>query len=244
MPSAIPPHVAIIMDGNGRWARSRCQPRLMGHRAGRKVVRQLIQWAVHSEIKILTLFAFGQENWRRPEREVKTLMQILIESFDLFLQELHDNSIRLSFIGDRDTLSERIVKKIVDAEQATAHYQRLHLVIAFNYSGRWDITQASQQLARKVAAGELSCDALDESTLAKHLVTADLPDPDLLIRTGGAQRFSNFLLWQLSYAECYFLDIFWPDFDQQHWQQALAFYAAQERRFGMTSEQVKDLNHA
>lgn len=239
MASSMPRHIAIIMDGNGRWAQQQQQPRAYGHRAGRSVARDCIKFAVADGVEYLSLFAFGQDNWRRPRFEVKSLMGLLQDSFDKFLQELHQQEIRLRFIGQIDTLSKSLQRKITQAEQLTSNNKRLQLQIALNYSGRWDLLQASKRLAADLAASKAVLDDVSEDMLSGYLQTAPWPDPDLLIRTGGVQRLSNFMLWQLSYTECFFTPSLWPEFTEKDWQAALEFYAAQDRRYGRTSAQVK-----
>lgn len=238
----MPQHVAIIMDGNGRWAKKRHRPRIFGHRAGQKASRQAIEYAARCNIKTLTLFAFGQENWRRPAEEVSGLLSILLNSFDEYIPQLLQQNIKLTFIGDRQRLSQKLQNAIGAAEAKTASGNHMHLQVAFNYSGRWDIIQASKKIAASVLAGEISDTKIDEALFAEHLSTAGVTEPELLIRTGGVKRLSNFMLWQLSYSEYYFSDIFWPDFSDKDFAAALNFYQQQERRFGRTSEQLEEQN--
>ena len=234
----MPAHVAVIMDGNGRWARQRALPRQAGHRAGVRTARQIVEACAKRGIGTLTLFAFSSENWRRPRREVGALMRLFVEALDREVEELHANGIRLAFIGDREELSPALKARMEAAEARTRDNRRLTLVVALAYGGRWDIVGAAQRLAREVAAGRLDPDAIDEQAVAERLALAGLPDPDLLIRTGGEHRISNFLLWNLAYAECYFTDRLWPDFDETDLDAALERFRGVERRFGMTSEQV------
>ena len=234
----MPAHVAVIMDGNGRWARQRALPRQAGHRAGVRTARQIVEACAKRGIGTLTLFAFSSENWRRPQREVGALMRLFVEALDREVEELHANGIRLAFIGDRDGLSPALKARMEAAEARTCDNRRLTLVVALAYGGRWDIVSAAQGLAREVAAGRLDPDAIDERAVAERLALAGLPDPDLLIRTGGEHRISNFLLWNLAYSECYFTDRLWPDFDETDLDAALERFRGVERRFGMTSEQV------
>lgn len=235
----IPRHVAIIMDGNGRWAKRRKLPRTAGHQAGVTAVRKTVEHCAKSGIEVLTLFAFSSENWRRPREEVSVLMRLFQLTLERETQKLHENGIRLRIIGERSAFPAELQRRIVEAERLTAANQRMTLVIAANYGGRWDIVQAARALARKVESGELKSSAIDESLLAAHLSFADLPEPDLFIRTGGELRISNFLLWQLAYTEFYFSEVLWPDFDEVELNRALAEYARRERRFGHTSEQLE-----
>lgn len=234
----MPVHVAVIMDGNGRWARQRALPRQAGHRAGVRTARQIVEACAKRGIGTLTLFAFSSENWRRPRREVGALMRLFVEALDREVEELHANGICLKFIGDRAELSPALKARMEAAEARTRDNSRLTLVVALAYGGRWDIVNAAQGLAREVAAGRLDPDAIDEQAVAERLALAGLRDPDLLIRTGGEHRISNFLLWNLAYAECYFTDRLWPDFDETDLDAALERFRGVERRFGMTSEQV------
>jgi undecaprenyl diphosphate synthase len=233
-----PQHVAIIMDGNGRWARARGMPRPAGHRASVKVVRRVVEECIRRDIAYLTLFAFSSENWRRPPEEVGFLMKLLLESLAREVSDLHKNRVRLKFIGDRGVLGAEINRTMQQAETLTAGNTGLVLCVAFAYGGRWDIAQACRALAAEVAAGTLQPDAIDEARIAARLALADIPDPDLLIRTGGELRISNFLLWNLAYAELYFTDVLFPDFAAADLDAALDFYARRERRFGRTSAQV------
>ena len=227
---SVPGHVAIIMDGNGRWARRRKRPRHAGHQAGVNSTRTVIEAAVRSGVRALTLFAFSSENWRRPPTEVSRLMELFVSTLGNEAQKLHDNGVRIRFIGDRSAFSPKLQREMTRAVELTAGNTRLDLNVAVNYGGRWEIVNAARELAQRVAAGELAPDAIDEATLAAHL--ADMPEPDLFIRTGGDQRLSNFLLWHLAYTELYFTDTLWPDFGDAEFGAALAAYAGRERRFG------------
>ena len=227
------------MDGNGRWARQRALPRQAGHRAGVKTARQVVEACVRRGVGALTLFAFSSENWRRPRREVGALMRLFIEALEREVEELHGNGIRLSFIGDRAGLSATLQARMQAAEARTRDNERLDLVVALAYGGRWDIVQATQALAREAAAGRLDPAAIDEAALAARLALAGLPEPDLLIRTGGEHRVSNFLLWNLAYAEFYFTDRLWPDFDEHDLDAALERFGRVERRYGQTSAQLE-----
>ncbi len=240
----MPRHVAIIMDGNGRWARAQKKPRIVGHRRGVETVREVVKACREREIEVLTLFAFSSENWRRPPREVSLLMDLFFTALDREVKKLHRNNIRLRIIGDHGGFPERIQKRIARAEQLTADNDGLILNVAANYGGKWDIVQATRKLARKVAAGELRAEDIDEEALAAGLSMSGLPDPDLFIRTGGEERISNFLIWQLAYTELYFTDILWPDFDRIEFDKALASFAGRQRRFGHTGEQIEQLRNA
>ncbi len=236
--SPVPRHVAIIMDGNGRWARRRRLPRTAGHQAGVTAVRKTVEHCARKGIEVLTLFAFSSENWRRPPEEVSVLMRLFEMTLSRETRRLDEHGIRLRVIGDRSAFSKNLQQRIAEAEAQTAGNDRMTLLIAANYGGRWDITQAAQQLARQVATGVLKPEEIDEAALAAHLSFAGLPEPDLFIRTGGELRISNFLLWQLAYTELYFTDVLWPDFDEAELDKALAEYSRRERRFGHTSEQL------
>ena len=235
--NAVPRHVAVIMDGNGRWAAARSLPRHAGHRAGLKSVRATIEACARAGVEVLTLFAFSSENWQRPRDEVSLLMNLFLEALDREISDLDKNGIKVRFIGDLTQLSTAMQGRMRDAEQITQGNSRLTVLIAMAYGGRWDIVQAAQSLARQCAAGTLAPEQIDETRLAGELALDGLPDPDLFIRTGGDQRISNFLLWNLAYTELYFCDALWPDFDAAELHRALEQFARRERRFGMTSEQ-------
>jgi undecaprenyl diphosphate synthase len=241
---ALPAHVAIIMDGNGRWAKKRHLPRIAGHRAGVEAVRTIVETCAAKGIKVLTLFAFSSENWRRPEAEVSLLMELLLTSLQREVDKLHENKVRLLFIGAREAFNAKLVEMMNSAEQMTAGNNGLTLVIAINYGGRWDVTQAVRQLAQRVEAGELKAADIDAGLIEAHLCLHGLPEPDLFIRTGGEQRISNFLLWHLSYAELYFTDALWPDFDARAMDNALESFASRQRRFGRTGDQVEQAKGA
>ena len=231
----VPRHVAIIMDGNGRWAKRRLLPRVAGHRKGVEALRGVIRACAERGISHLTVFAFSSENWRRPQEEVTLLMELFMRALESEVAKLHENGIRFRVIGDLGGFSERIQNLIRDAEALTRGNARLTFTVAANYGGRWDVVQAVRSL---IAEGAQAAD-IDETTLAKRLSMAGEPDPDLFIRTGGEQRISNFLLWQLAYAELYFTDALWPDFDAAALDAAIVSYRRRERRFGRTSEQVQ-----
>jgi len=237
--SALPRHVAIIMDGNGRWARSRGLPRHAGHRAGVRPVREIVEQCARRGIEVLTLFAFSSENWERPREEVSRLMTLFLESLDRELDALHENRIRVRFIGDRARLSRVLSERLEAAERRTAGNDALTLVVALSYGGHWDMVQAARAIAGEVAAGELAPEEVDEHTLIEHRALAGLPTVDLLIRTAGECRISNFLLWDLAYTELYFTDRLWPEFGEADLEHALATYQARRRRFGRTDEQLR-----
>jgi undecaprenyl diphosphate synthase len=229
-PAGVPAHVAIVMDGNGRWAKKRWLPRVAGHKQGVDALHRAVRGCAQAGVSVLTVFAFSSENWKRPQEEVSGLMDLLVRVLSRELQSLKDNGMRLYFPGDRSRLSPRVVQGLELAERETAGNRRMALNVCFNYGGRWDIVQAAQQLAQR---GE----PITEESLARHTALAHVGDPDLLIRTGGECRISNFLLWQSAYTELYFTDCLWPDFDEAALQQALSDYAGRERRFGQTPEQ-------
>jgi undecaprenyl diphosphate synthase len=236
---SIPKHIAIIMDGNGRWAEARGLPRHAGHKEGVRPVRMCIEECVRRKIGALTLFAFSSENWQRPAIEVGTLMQLFLDSLDKEIDELHRNGVRLRFIGDRQTLSVRLQSRMGAAEELTAGNTVLNLQLAVSYGGRWDILQAARRLAAQVASGALRPEAIDEQRFASELALAQVGDPDLFIRTGGDHRISNFLLWNLAYTELHICDTLWPDFDVPHLEAALVSFTSRERRFGLTGDQVR-----
>ena len=244
MPSEqhIPQHVAIIMDGNGRWARKRALPRHAGHRAGVGSVRQAVETAAQRGVKVLTLFAFSSENWSRPREEVSKLMGLFVEALQREVDELHRNNVRLEFIGAREQLQASLIEKIADAEKQTRGNTGLRLMVAVAYGGRWDIAQAAKRLAGRAVDGDIAVDDIDDAAVAAELQLRDLPDPDLLIRTGGEQRISNFLLWHLAYSELYFCDALWPDFGEAQFDVALEFFAQRQRRYGHTAEQVEAIS--
>ncbi|MEE4185919.1 MAG: polyprenyl diphosphate synthase [Gammaproteobacteria bacterium] len=236
----LPRHVAIIMDGNGRWAKAHAQPRHAGHRAGVKATRVIVEAAAKRGIKALTLFAFSSENWSRPVEEVSSLMSLFFEVLQREIDVLHKNGIRVSFVGARDQLSDRLRSRLEAAEEQTASNNQMQLVLAVSYGGRWDILQATQAIAQRVKRGELEPEAIDEQCFSQLLSLAGTPPLDLLIRTGGEHRISNFLLWDMAYTELYFDDTLWPDFDRSCFNAALEFFASRQRRFGRTGEQLAD----
>ena len=235
----LPQHVAIIMDGNGRWAKERGQDRVHGHYEGVLSVREAVSTCGELGIKYLTLYAFSAENWNRPKAEVDALMELLVNTLRKEIEDLKDKDVRLHVIGDMDSLPEACQREMKEAMQITAHNSRLHLILALSYSARWELARAAKLLAGEVAAGTRSAGSIDEKAFASHLSTAAFPDPELMIRTSGEHRISNFLLYQLAYAELCFLPVHWPDFRKQHFYEALADYQQRERRFGKTSEQIQ-----
>ncbi|HSD70576.1 MAG TPA: isoprenyl transferase [Woeseiaceae bacterium] len=236
--NGIPQHVAVIMDGNGRWAKQRSLPRHAGHRSGVGAVRRTVEHAAKRGVDILTLFAFSSENWRRPQDEVGRLMKLFLDALQREVDELHRNNVSLRFIGARQQLNTGLLEKIAAAEERTSANTGLILNIAVAYGGRWDIVVAARELAGMVARNEITPADIDEERFAGALALSGLPDPDLLIRTGGEQRISNFLLWNLAYAELWFCDRLWPDFGPAEFDQALAFFAHRQRRYGHTGDQV------
>jgi undecaprenyl diphosphate synthase len=236
----LPKHIAIIMDGNGRWAKKRGLPRYAGHPAGVDAVRGVVERCVELKISVLTLFAFSSENWQRPQKEVSLIMDLFLRSLKKEVRRLDRNHVKLRVIGDTKAFAPNLQQQIHEAELRTESNQGLLLQVAANYGGRWDITQATRRLAEKVAQGELMPDEIDEQALGQNLSFPGVPEPDLFIRTGGERRISNFLLWQCAYTELYFTDLLWPDFNRQALEEALADFSRRQRRFGRTGEQVQD----
>lgn len=236
----IPQHVAIIMDGNGRWAQSRSKTRVAGHKAGVEAVRSSVASARKLGVKALTLFAFSSENWSRPKSEVSILMELFMFVLTREVKRLHKNDIRFQIIGDVSRFSEKLQRKIKESEALTENNTGMVLSVAANYGGRWDITQAAQNIAKKVQNNELAIEDISEQVMDEHISLSDLPDLDLLIRTGGDYRISNFLLWQAAYAEFYFTKVLWPDFNTDEFEQAIFSFDKRERRFGLTGDQVKN----
>jgi len=238
-PARVPRHIAIVMDGNGRWAERRRRPRSFGHREGQKAVRAAIEFCLRRGVAALTLFAFSSENWSRPESEVGALMQLFLKALDREVDELHKNGVRIAFVGDLSAFSPELRDRMLRAMDKTRANAALALNVAVNYGGRWDIADAARRAALDVAAGTLRAEDISEKTLAPYFTLAELPPVDLFIRTGGEQRISNFLLWQVAYAELYFTETLWPDVDANVLGAALAEYARRERRYGLTSAQVR-----
>ena len=235
----MPKHVAIIMDGNGRWATKRLLPRVSGHKAAVNSLNDIIEFAAENKIEALTLFAFGMENWKRPEFEVSTLMTLFSSTLNKELENLQKNNIRFRVIGDKSRLNPKLREKIEDAELKTSTNTGINLNIAISYSGRWDLVEACKKIANQIKLNEIEIDDISEDLISNTLSLGDLPAVDLLIRTSGEFRISNFMLWQLAYAELYFTEVLWPDFKQEDFAKALEFYKTRERRFGKTPEQVQ-----
>ncbi|MFK5913879.1 MAG: isoprenyl transferase [Woeseiaceae bacterium] len=240
----IPKHVAIIMDGNGRWAQKKGSPRIAGHKAGVETVRSVIQTCVDNGIEVVTLFAFSSENWRRPKKEVTLLMSLFLMALQREVKKLHKNGVKLRIIGDISAFDAKIQDHIKKSQDLTKDNKTLVLNIAANYGGQWDITESVKALAAKVEKGELKADEITADLIQQNLSMSDLPDPDLFIRTGGEQRISNFLIWQLAYSELYFTETLWPDFDREEFEKALASFAGRQRRFGHTGEQIEKMKNA
>lgn len=234
----VPRHIAIVMDGNGRWAKARHRPRSFGHDAGRKAVREVIEGCLREGVEALTLFAFSSENWQRPKDEVGALMALFLRALDKEVDELHTQGVRLRFIGALEGFGNDLRERMQASMARTSGNRKLQLNIAVNYGGRWDVVQAARQAAAAVARGELRIEEIDEKHLGQWICLAELPPLDLFIRTGGECRISNFLLWQVAYAELYFTDTLWPDFDQACLRRAIEDFARRERRYGRTGEQV------
>ncbi|MCA8832193.1 isoprenyl transferase [Hymenobacter pini] len=234
----IPAHVAVIMDGNGRWAKKKGGLRIFGHQSAITAVRETVEAAAEAGVRYLTLYAFSTENWGRPQHEVMALMQLLVHTIRQETPTLLKNNIRLQAIGQIENLPASCQKELAEAMELTKGGTRTTLLLALSYSGRWDLTQAAQRMAAEVAAGRLQPAQITEATMASFLSTAGIPDPELLIRTSGEQRISNFLLWQLAYTELFITDLLWPDFRREHFYDALRAYQQRERRFGKTSEQL------
>jgi len=239
-----PRHVAIIMDGNGRWAQKRGLPRVAGHKAGVETVRSVIQVCVEKGIEVVTLFAFSSENWRRPKKEVSLLMGLFLAALQREVKKLHKNDVQLKIVGDVTAFDNKIQEQILKAETLTKDNKTLVLNIAANYGGQWDIAQSVKKLALKVEAGELTADDINSDLIEQNLSMSDLPEPDLFIRTGGEQRISNFLIWQLAYSELYFTDTLWPDFNRDAFEEALTSFAGRQRRFGHTGDQIEKMKNA
>ncbi|MFM7016936.1 MAG: isoprenyl transferase [Bacteroidota bacterium] len=235
----LPKHIAIIMDGNGRWAKQQGKLRTFGHASGVTAVRDVTEGAAELGIQVLTLYAFSTENWNRPKFEIDALMTLLVQTISKETKTLMKNDIRLATIGDTESLPGSVKEKLEKAINKTSNNKRMTLVLALSYSSRWEITKAAREIAREVKDGKLQIEEINENTLSSHLTTANWPDPELMIRTSGETRISNYLLWQLAYAELYFTSKLWPDFRKEDLYEAIYNYQNRERRFGMTSEQVK-----
>ena len=241
--SAKPKHVVVVMDGNGRWAKKRLMPRTAGHHAGVKSTRKVVEAAVKEGIRALTIFAFSSENWKRPEQEVSSIMELFVSTLQSEVESLHKQKVRVRFIGECSAFSEKLQQKIQAATQLTQDNTGLQLNIAVNYGGRWDVAEACKNIAARVQAGDISVADINAEMVNEHICLSELPEPDLFIRTGGEQRISNFLIWQLAYTELYFTDTLWPDFGSQQFQEALNWFEGRQRRFGKTGEQVETTLH-
>ncbi len=234
----LPKHIAVIMDGNGRWAKERSRPRVFGHKNGVKAVREISEAAAEIGIEYLTLYAFSTENWKRPKIEVEALMHLLVDTLTKEVATLQKNNIKLAAIGELDKLPSRTHAALLKGIEETKGNTRMTLILALNYSAKWELTKATQSLATAVQKGEIEVEEIEAKHIEQHLSTKGIPDPELLIRTSGEHRLSNFLLWQLAYAELYFTPIYWPDFRKDHLYQAILDFQNRERRFGMISEQI------
>lgn len=235
---ALPRHIAVVMDGNGRWANKRHLPRAAGHKAGVNATRTLVENCAKNNIQALTIFAFSSENWNRPESEVTMLMALFISTITAEVKKLHKKNVRVKFIGERARFSEKLQKSINASENLTAENNGMQLNIAANYGGRWDVVNACKSLIREVQENKVTIDEIDEELFNSFVSLSELPEPDLFVRTGGEQRISNFLIWQLSYSELYFVDTLWPDFSDTDFAAALSWYANRQRRFGKTGQQI------
>ncbi len=235
---AIPDHIAIIMDGNGRWAKSHRLPRVAGHQRGVDSVRDAVEACAQLGVKFLTLYTFSTENWKRPKDEVSTLMRLLVRSLKNETEELHQNQIRLTTIGDISALPTEVQKELTEAVEKTKNNERMVLNLALSYSGRWEIAEAVKKIALKISEGKMKPDEVDECLISQYLTTNLIPDPDLVVRTSGEFRVSNFLLWQIAYSEFFICDVFWPEFRRKHLYEAIKNFQRRERRFGKVSEQI------
>lgn len=236
----VPQHVAIIMDGNGRWAKQHGEDRIFGHHEGVNSVREIVEAAAEVGVKYLTLYAFSTENWNRPKEEVDALMELLVATISLETPQLNKNGVKLEAIGNLKSLPKSCFDELQESINTTKNNTRLTLVLALSYSSKWEITTAMQEIAQEVKEGKLDPSVIDENTIASHLCTLKYPDPELMIRTSGEHRISNFLLWQLAYAEFYFTETLWPDFRKNEFFDAIKSYQSRERRFGKTSEQISN----
>jgi len=237
---SLPKHIAVVMDGNGRWANKRHLPRAAGHKAGVNATRRIVENCANHNIEALTIFAFSSENWNRPEAEVSSLMSLFITTIAAEVKKLHKKNVRVSFIGERDRFSVKLQASIAESERLTKDNTGLHLNIAANYGGRWDILQACRKLFSGLQTDNKTAEDIDETLFEQYLCLSDITAPDLFIRTGGEQRISNFLIWQLAYTELYFVDTLWPDFSDAEFKSALDWYSGRQRRFGKTGQQVSE----
>ena len=236
--STIPQHIAVIMDGNGRWAKLHGKPRIFGHKNGVTAVKEITEAAAELGVKYLTLYAFSTENWNRPKLEVSALMHLLVETVKGEMKTLNENSIKLNAIGDIKKLPAKTYNALLDGIDDTVDNDRMTLTLALNYSSRWEITQAMKHIAEKVRQGDIHTEQITDQMISQHMTTHDMPDPDLLIRTSGEHRVSNYLLWQIAYTEFYFTDVFWPEFRKVHLHEAIYNFQQRERRYGKTSDQI------
>lgn len=239
--SLVPRHIAIVMDGNGRWAKKRFLPRSAGHHAGVNAVRSVIANCANHGVEALTIFAFSSENWNRPKKEIDSLMALFFSTINSEMNKLNEQNICVKFIGDRSAFTDKLQLIINETEKLTADNTGLTLTIAANYGGRWDIVEACKNISQKVSSGEISVDEIDENLMSSELCLSGLPDIDLFIRSGGESRVSNFLMWQLAYTELYFVDTLWPDFNEVSLEKAISWFSKRQRRFGRTPDQVKDI---
>ena len=235
----MPKHIAIIMDGNGRWAKKRTLPRFAGHRVGLESVRKAVSACTEYGVEVLTLFAFSSENWQRPPKEVSVLMDLFMTALKKEVKKLDKNNVQLHIVGGLDAFSDKIQQRVTESEALTAKNTGLKLVIAANYGGRWDIVNSMKQIGEKIKAGEVEPGDINEKMIRENLSLSKFPEPDLFIRTGGEQRISNFLLWDLAYTELYFTDVLWPDFSKLELEKAIRSFASRQRRFGLTGDQVE-----
>ena len=242
--SSKPKHIIIIMDGNGRWAEQNGLSRSAGHKAGVKTLRNLIEHAIQLELTTLTVYAFSRENWQRPKKEVQLLLELFVSSLETEVKDLHENNIKLNFIGETEKFSDKLKKSMNKSESLTSNNSKLTLNVALNYSGRWDIYNALLSIIDDMTSKKITKNEINEELINKKLSLADYDEPDLLIRTGGEKRLSNYLLWQIAYTELYFTDVLWPDFNADQFDLALEWYAKRQRRFGKTSEQIGKNNNA
>jgi undecaprenyl diphosphate synthase len=238
-PERVPQHIAIIMDGNGRWAKQKGKMRLSGHNEGAKALKNIIETAANTGVKFLTVYAFSTENWNRPKDEVSGLMNLLMSSMEKEIKNVQKNGIKISVIGDKSKLPDKVRKKVEKAIETTKSNKKFNVIIALSYSGRWELVNAIKNITEDIMSNKISLDNITEDSVSQYLTTVGIPDPELLIRTSGEYRISNFLLYQLAYSELYFTDVLWPDFSSEEFYKAIIDYQSRERRFGKTSEQIK-----
>jgi len=236
--SSLPQHIAVVMDGNGRWANKRHLPRVAGHKAGVDATRRIVENCSNHNVQALTVFAFSSENWNRPKSEVSSIMALFVSTLNAEVKKLHKKGVRVRFIGDRSRFSVKLQNSIEESERLTKDNDGLQFNIAANYGGRWDVVNACKSLIDAIQKDEMTLDEVDEKSLNSFMSLSDIPEPDLFIRTGGEQRISNFLIWQLAYTELYFVDTLWPDFSDAEFDMALDWYAGRQRRFGKTGQQI------